>query len=1395
MTKKFNYKLPSMVALTLFGTAFTAHHAHAAEETQDQTKNSNVLDDQATLKQAEQAKNEVTQSAQNVSGTQTYQDPTKVQSKQDTTSNNYDASLDELNDSSSKASQQEQSNNSNQPTDSKETNTSSVNTYQDSTKDIKNNEISKDAVTSEDNETSKVDNTNKEVSETEQQESTVENVNKDENSNNNIQASSNQTNNLNDQEKQEATSNQASNNKTSQQATTDSTEKSNNKVSQTNSSGYNFDDDEDDVDTTNAQSKNTKADQPQVASLSAQNNVNTKSESNPTIKNSTNSTNTSKSATQNTKVSNTQANNTTTESNNKVSTFSSVAKPRMMYAVNKKTTSSLPKYTPQVKSSINDYIRKKNYKAPQIEENYTSYFPKYGYRNGVGRPEGIVVHDTANDNSTIDGEINYMKNNYQSAFVHAFVDGNRIVETAPTDYLSWGAGPQGNERFINVEIVHTHDYDSFARSMNNYADYAATQLQYYGLKPDSAENDGQGTVWTHYAISRYLGGTDHTDPHQYFRSHNYSYAELYDLIYEKYLIKTGQVAPWGTSSTSPSKPSKPSDSSNNNKLTVSANSGVAQIKPSNSGLYTTVYDEKGHSTDQAQKTLSVTKSATLSNNKFYLVEDYNTGKKYGWVKQGDVVYNTAKSPVKVNQTYNVKAGSTLYTVPWGTPSQVASKVSGSGNQTFKATKQQQIDKAIYLYGTVNGKSGWINKYYLTTPSSSNTKPSKPSTDNSSSNNKLTVSANSGVAQIKAKNNGVYTTVYDKKGKTTDQVQRTLSVTKSATLGNDKFYLVEDYNTGKKYGWVKQDDVVYNTAKSPVKVNQNYSIKPGVKLYTVPWGTYNQVASTVSGSGNQTFKATKQQQIDKATYLYGTVNGKSGWVSKYYLTTPTQSKVAVSKPKTSTKAVSTNSKATTADRAAITQTSAKASNTNSTQTINKIAQVKANNSGIRASVFDKKAKSGAKYGNRTYIITKQRTEGNNTYVLLQDSTRNTPLGWVNVKDVTSQNIGNQTKATGQYKVSQTNNGLYSIAWGTKNQQLLPSNTIASKTFNASKSLYVGKDLYLYGTVNNRTGWIAAKDLIQSNKDVQARPYNYTFVISNSNSYYYEDLGKNARYSLKPYYDKTFVVSKQKNINGVTWYYGKLTNGKYVWIKSTDVAKESVKYVNTGYTLAHAAEIQNDLYDTPQIQKVPGQWTNANYNEIKDAMDPNKLTKDSGARYQFLRLDQPQSLSVAALNELLKGQGVLEGQGAAFSEAAKKYGINEIYLVAHALVETGNGTSQLAKGGDIVNGKFSDKTKTKYHNVFGIGAYDSSPLIEGIKYAKNAGWDSVSKAIIGGAKFIGQSYIKAGQNTLYKMRWNPSNPGTHQYATDIHWATVNAQTIKGFYDKIGEVGKYYEIPKYK
>ena len=59
-------------------------------------------------------------------------------------------------------------------------------------------------------------------------------------------------------------------------------------------------------------------------------------------------------------------------------------------------------------------------------------------------------------------------------------------------------------------------------------------------------------------------------------------------------------------------------------------------------------------------------------------------------------------------------------------------------------------------------------------------------------------------------------------------------------------------------------------------------------------------------------------------------------------------------------------------------------------------------------------------------------------------------------------------------------------------------------------------------------------------------------------------------------------------------------------------------------------------------------------------------------------------------------------------------------------------------------------------------DKNALYGGIKYAQQAGWNTPEKAILGGAQFIANNYIKSGQNTLYKMRFNPQNPGVHQYA---------------------------------
>ena len=96
MAKKFNYKLPSMVALTLFGTAFTAHQRNAAEQPQDQSNHKNVLDDQTALKQAEKLKAKLHNQLQMYLVHKHIKTLPKFNQTKIHKSTTYDASLDEM---------------------------------------------------------------------------------------------------------------------------------------------------------------------------------------------------------------------------------------------------------------------------------------------------------------------------------------------------------------------------------------------------------------------------------------------------------------------------------------------------------------------------------------------------------------------------------------------------------------------------------------------------------------------------------------------------------------------------------------------------------------------------------------------------------------------------------------------------------------------------------------------------------------------------------------------------------------------------------------------------------------------------------------------------------------------------------------------------------------------------------------------------------------------------------------------------------------------------------------------------------------------------------------------------------------------------------------------------
>ncbi len=1137
-----------------------------------------------------------------------------------------------------------------QPTSNEEEQKTDVASSEDNTEVANNQEVSEDTTQPTSNEeeqksdvASTEDNTevtnNQEVSE-----DTVQPTSNEEEQNSDVASSENNTEVTNNQEVSEDT-NQPTSNEEEQNSdvasTEDNTEITNNEEVSEDTTQPSSNEEEQNTDVASSEDNTEVANNDEVSDDSVQ----------PTSTNDT----------QNTEAANSTQNNKvqleTASVQPRVSTFAfrSVSSTPVV----KKAVATTSSYSPTVSSSINSQIRNNNYAVPTYVEDFSSHIPKIPYRNGVGKPEGIIAHETANPNSTIQGEIAYMKNNYESAFVHAFVDDNNIIEVAPTDYLAWGAGGVANERFIHVELVRVYGGDRFARSINNYADYIATNLSYYGLPFDSAENDGTGTLWSHDAVSRYLGGTDHSDPYGWFAENNYTFNELVDLVREKYLYKTG-------SATQPTTPV------------------VSKPKPT-----TPVTSKPKTSTPVVSKPKTTTP-----------------------------VVSKPKPTTPV--TSKPKTSTPVVSKP-KTTTPVASKPKTS--------------------------TPVVSKPKTTTPVASKPKTTTP----------VASPAKTVVVNYKGKVNtnasGVYSSVYDTKTKSAaNKVGKTFNIGKQSNYNNQVYYLLQD-NNGTPLGWVKSSDIqLQNNTKATSKPVASNTVKPKATPKPVASNTAKPKATSKPVASNTAKpKATPKPVASNTAKPKATPKPVASNTAKPKATSkPVASNTA--KPKATSKPVASNTAKPKATPKPVASNTTKANAVAKTVSVNYLGKVNKNISGVYTSVYDQKTVPAINKAGKTFKIGKQSTYNNQTYYLLQDNNA-IPLGWVNAKDIQLQKVTTQPKVVNKPTVAQP------------------------KKTNAIKS----------SAVNNQP--IVLKENYQN------------YLIFDNSGYFYSEPSvskKTLLGSLQNYQYSYFKVITSQKVGNELWYKG-LLNGKTVWInaKYLQLATESTNISTSPYTLDQAVDIQMALRNGSEPKKVLASGIrNATRAEVKDAMDTSKYVNDPVQKYQFLDLNKSQNISVTKLNDLLRGKGILENQGSAFSQAAKAVGINEIYLISHALLETGNGTSDLANGGAIdQNGKVDLNAQTKYYNMFGVGAIDKNALYGGIKYAQQAGWNTPEKAILGGAQFIANNYIKSGQNTLYKMRFNPQNPGVHQYATGIDFAKSNAKRISDFYQQIQTDGQYYDVDQYK
>ena len=145
----------------------------------------------------------------------------------------------------------------------------------------------------------------------------------------------------------------------------------------------------------------------------------------------------------------------------------------------------------------------------------------------------------------------------------------------------------------------------------------------------------------------------------------------------------------------------------------------------------------------------------------------------------------------------------------------------------------------------------------------------------------------------------------------------------------------------------------------------------------------------------------------------------------------------------------------------------------------------------------------------------------------------------------------------------------------------------------------------------------------------------------------------------------------------------------------------------------------------------------------------------------------------IDEVLSSTTPLPSLGAAFTRAERDTGINARYLVAHAILETGWGTSWIARA---------------KHNLFGYGAFDRDPVRFAIRYP------SYAAGIAAVSEEIRTAYLSPDGRW---WRGFPTLRGVNRfYASDPLWAdkiVVLANSIDYLIVTLRERGLQFGVPR--
>ncbi|MDD4112385.1 MAG: hypothetical protein PHC56_05075, partial [Herbinix sp.] len=234
-----------------------------------------------------------------------------------------------------------------------------------------------------------------------------------------------------------------------------------------------------------------------------------------------------------------------------------------------------------------------------------------------------------------------------------------------------------------------------------------------------------------------------------------------------------------------------------------------------------------------------------------------------------------------------------------------------------------------------------------------------------------------------------------------------------------------------------------------------------------------------------------------------------------------------------------------------------------------------------------------------------------------------------------------------------------------------------------------------------------------------------------------------------------------------------------------------------------------------------WVTASKATVEYYMDPrNFLDEDTIFQFELLRY-QNRYQTNAGVENVLKGTALYNSSysftndsgnsqtytyGETFIKAAEYSGVSPYHLASRVKQEVVTGPATLSNS---VSGTYKDYEG--YYNFYNIGANDSpggGAIANGLRYAKNGSknaianetylipWINPYKSIVGGAYFLGSTYINKGQDTVYLQKFNVTPVSTyfHQYMTNVEAPWAEARKIAAAYSNMIESPIIFSIPVY-